>query len=169
MASSGYTAVVFTANEQPTTAKWNLLGSNDSAFNLGTGLEDSTILTRHYASASVTSVKMALSKTTDANGWTIYDYGTFKKYLKASSEPSVTVGASGRTEFSASNLPVGMANLNNVHVNATLTGTSSPGNFFIGLYVSSGATSLGGQIANNYSGGSLTTDVFIIEYELTDK
>ena len=53
MPSSGYTAITFVANEQPTTAKWNLIGSNDSSFNLGTGLEDGVILNRHMATLSV--------------------------------------------------------------------------------------------------------------------
>lgn len=53
MASSGYTAITFVANEQPTTAKWNLIGSNDSSFNLGTGFEDGVIVTRHHATNGV--------------------------------------------------------------------------------------------------------------------
>jgi hypothetical protein len=58
MASSGYTAIVFVANEQPTTAKWNLIGSNDSSFNLGTGLEDSVIINRHLATKAATPDKL---------------------------------------------------------------------------------------------------------------
>lgn len=58
MASSGYTAITFTANEQPTTAKWNLIGSNDASFNDGTGFEDSIILKRHLADNIITSEKM---------------------------------------------------------------------------------------------------------------
>ena len=52
MASSGYTAITFIANEQPTTAKWNLIGSNDSSFNLGTGLEDDVIGSRQIQLAN---------------------------------------------------------------------------------------------------------------------
>lgn len=58
MPSSGYTAITFVANEQPTTAKWNLIGSNDSSFNLGTGLEDSTILARHIAANVIQAGKI---------------------------------------------------------------------------------------------------------------
>lgn len=53
MPSSGYTAITFVANEQPTTAKWNLIGSNDSSFNLGTGLEDGVLIARHFANNAV--------------------------------------------------------------------------------------------------------------------
>lgn len=52
MASSGYTAITFVADEQPTTAKWNLIGSNDASFNNGNGFEDGIIVARHYAAAS---------------------------------------------------------------------------------------------------------------------
>lgn len=34
----GYAAVSFVAGEQPTTSKWNTLGTNDASFNDGTGL-----------------------------------------------------------------------------------------------------------------------------------
>jgi len=63
MASSGYTAITFVANEQPTTAKWNLIGSNDSSFNLGTGLEDAVIINRHLAANAVTGDKISNYKT----------------------------------------------------------------------------------------------------------
>lgn len=58
MASSGYTAITFTANEQPTTAKWNLIGSNDASFNNGNGFEDNIIITRHIADQNVTAQKL---------------------------------------------------------------------------------------------------------------
>lgn len=53
MASSGYTVITFVANEQPTTAKWNLIGSNDASFNNGNGFEDGIIVNRHLASGAV--------------------------------------------------------------------------------------------------------------------
>jgi hypothetical protein len=67
MPSSGYAAITFVANEQPTTAKWNLIGSNDSSFNLGTGLEDSVILTRHIAAANITGPKLAIGSVMPIN------------------------------------------------------------------------------------------------------
>lgn len=38
-------SVVF--GEQPTAAKWNILGTNDASFHDGTGIDDDVILTRH--------------------------------------------------------------------------------------------------------------------------
>lgn len=48
-----YSADTFVADEQPTTAKWNKLWSNDASFNDGTGIGDDTIDSRHYVAASV--------------------------------------------------------------------------------------------------------------------
>jgi hypothetical protein len=49
MPSSIYATWSVIAGEQPTTAKWNILGSNDGAFNTGQGFNDSIILARHLA------------------------------------------------------------------------------------------------------------------------
>ena len=48
-----YSADTFVADEQPTTAKWNKLWSNDASFNDGTGIGDDTIDSRHYVAASI--------------------------------------------------------------------------------------------------------------------
>ena len=60
MASSGYTAITFVANEQPTTAKWNLIGSNDASFNNGNGFEDDIIINRHIADDAVQGENLSL-------------------------------------------------------------------------------------------------------------
>ncbi len=48
-----YSADTFVADEQPTTAKWNKLWSNDASFNDGTGIGNNVIDSQHYALASV--------------------------------------------------------------------------------------------------------------------
>lgn len=48
-----YSADTFVADEQPTTAKWNKLWSNDASFNDGTGIGDDTIDSRHYIAGSI--------------------------------------------------------------------------------------------------------------------
>lgn len=60
MPSSGYAAWSVVADEQPTAAKWNILGSNDASFNNGNGFEDSIIIARHIAPAAVGSSKLGL-------------------------------------------------------------------------------------------------------------
>lgn len=54
MASTIYQPWAVTAGEIPTTAYWNLLGSNDASFNTGQGFNDNILITRHYATGSVT-------------------------------------------------------------------------------------------------------------------
>jgi len=44
-----YSADTFVADEQPTTAKWNKLWSNDASFNDGTGIADDAIIARHIS------------------------------------------------------------------------------------------------------------------------
>lgn len=57
----------------------------------------------------MTSAKLAPSKTTDANGWTVYDYGTFKEYIKLFTGGSVSSlgNGSAATVFNNMNLPTG--------------------------------------------------------------
>lgn len=50
----------------------NNIKSNIDALASGSGLGD----------ASVTSSALALSKSVDGNGWTVYNFGTFKKYTR---------------------------------------------------------------------------------------
>ena len=54
-----YSADTFVADEQPTTAKWNKLWTNDASFNNGTGIADNAILTRHITNSNVTSSKLS--------------------------------------------------------------------------------------------------------------
>lgn len=50
----GYTAGSFTAGQQPTTAQWNVLWSNDSSFNDGTGIANNAINAAHLATNAIT-------------------------------------------------------------------------------------------------------------------
>lgn len=49
MPATGYTGFQFTAGEQPTVSKWNLIPNNDAAMNSGNGINDGAILWRHLA------------------------------------------------------------------------------------------------------------------------
>ena len=69
MPSSGYTAITFVANEQPTTAKWNLIGSNDASFNTGNGFNDDIILARHVADDQLNADHMDWAVATGKVWW----------------------------------------------------------------------------------------------------
>lgn len=87
-----YTAWSVVFGEQPTAAKWNILGTNDASFNDGTGIADDAILARHIANLAVSNAQMAADTwlwekladvTLGVAGDTIAS-GTFtaRKYLK---------------------------------------------------------------------------------------
>lgn len=61
--------------------------------------------------SSIPSSALALSKTTDANGWTMYDYGTWKEYAKVFGpyNPGAISSDSGATLTTGANMPVGVA------------------------------------------------------------
>lgn len=142
MPSSIYAAWSVVAGEQPTTAKWNILGSNDSSFNTGVGFNDSVILSRH----------LALSKTTDANGWTVYDFGAWKEYARAVSV-SAAVTNGQRTLMSSIQVPVGRTAANifiAMSWHGNFAGHATPG-----IDVP-GGTQLDLYLGNEYSGGALT-------------
>lgn len=50
MSATQYAAWSVTAGEQPTTAKWGILGQNDASFNTGVGFNDGIIAWRHLSS-----------------------------------------------------------------------------------------------------------------------
>lgn len=68
MSQSGYTPWAVTAGEIPTTAFWNILGSNDAAFNTGNGLNDGAIINRHIGSTFVSAGKTTYTNTGTAGG-----------------------------------------------------------------------------------------------------
>lgn len=65
-------SVVF--GEQPTAAKWNILGTNDESFHDGTGIDDDAIITRHILDANVTAPKLV--ETAIDHGYTIIAQGS---------------------------------------------------------------------------------------------
>lgn len=82
-------------------------------------LADAAVNTSEIADGAVTSAKLNPSKTTDANGWTVYDYGTWKEYYKLVSFTGSDVIGNGNTRTQTStNLPVGLTNLENTFFEA---------------------------------------------------
>ena len=87
-----YTAGSFVADEQPTTAKWNLLWANDASFNDGTGFADNILDSRMYIDGSIDPEHLAstarwweeLGRTTLGSSSDLITVASFtaKKYLK---------------------------------------------------------------------------------------
>lgn len=59
MASSGYTAITFVADELLTSTKMNQMAANDASFNSGNGFEDDVIVNRHIGDSAVQNLQIA--------------------------------------------------------------------------------------------------------------
>ncbi|WP_425005743.1 hypothetical protein [Mycolicibacterium sp. S3B2] len=99
-----------------------------SQFTLGansvttSALAASAVTTSKINAGAVTSTKLSLSKTTDANGWTVFDYGTWKEYYKLASFTGSDVVGNGQTRtLTSSNLPDGVSNLSSAFFEVTTT------------------------------------------------
>lgn len=68
------------------------------------------------AKQKLNSKQLNLSRTSDANGWTVFDYGTWKIYAKRVTF-SQTISTAAVVSMSSSNLPVGISNFTNVIMN----------------------------------------------------
>jgi len=119
-------------------------------------------------SASIGSSKLNLSKTVDANGWTVYDYGTFKQYSIDSAQSSINITTEDRTAFTPFALPVGFSTMVGLRIiSATIQGSSFPGGFILGLATLSNSasfTTINGLVGNN--GGTTATGTFRISVTL---
>ena len=71
-----YSADTFVADEQPTTAKWNKLWSNDASFNDGTGIADNAIIARHLSNDIVGAAEMIYGQMARRVGGSATDYNT---------------------------------------------------------------------------------------------
>ena len=72
-------------------------------------ISDSAVTQSKLASGAVTVSKLGLTKTQDANGWTVYDFGAWKEYRKKVTYVSPgAIPAAQRTPIAnAVTLPVG--------------------------------------------------------------
>lgn len=69
----GYSADSFTAGEQPTTAKWNKLWTNDASFNDGTGIGTNAIAAASLATNAITLGYAQITTTFTSSSTSIFD------------------------------------------------------------------------------------------------
>jgi hypothetical protein len=72
MASQNYAAWSVVAGEQPTTAKWNILGTNDGSFNSGLGFNDGIINARHLNGTGLSAAITTYTNTGTGGGTVSY-------------------------------------------------------------------------------------------------
>jgi len=62
------------------------------------------------SATKVPQTQLNISSTTDANGWTVHDFGTFKEYSKRVTF-SQTISGAAVLSMSSVNLPVGVSTI----------------------------------------------------------
>lgn len=102
-------SVVF--GEQPTAAKWNILGDNDASFHDGTGIDDDAILARHIDEGVVLPYHLDSSLTSHTN-WVWQTYTP--AWVSSGTQPTLGNGTIygrwlqvGKTVFLRINLKMG--------------------------------------------------------------
>lgn len=83
-------------------------------------IKDGSITTAKIVNTSITPLKMNLTKSVDANGWTVYDYGSWKEYHKRVTF-TFNLGAGGVQAIALSShlLPTGMSTIGSNHLTAS--------------------------------------------------
>lgn len=81
------------------------------------------------ARTKIKSPQLDPSKTTDANGWTVYDYGAWKEYRKrVTYSQALTAGGAAYITVSSSTLPSGMSTLGTNFFNYSVVSAGASGN-----------------------------------------
>lgn len=110
------------------------------------------------AATKVTSAELNPSKTVDANGWTIYDYGSHKVYTYIYTwTGSISVAAAGVYDLPNMNIPAGKTRGD---IFLTFTGYCNNRIFLVNeRNVSDSATSVNLECNNFYTGAITLTTV----------
>ena len=103
------------AHDQDGTLKDNAVGTAN--------LQALAVSTSKLADDAVTSDKLNPSKTLDANGWTVYDYGNWKEYTKRTASATGALATGATRDYNFSNYPVGITQSNLTSGDATLSTT----------------------------------------------
>ncbi len=164
-----YSADTFVADEQPTTAKWNKLWSNDASFNDGTGIADNAILNRH-----VTEGVIALEKLNATVGFFAYRnaaWTTSTSYAKVT--PDTELFDLG-SDFASGTFTAPVDGVYYFEANAGHESGTSTRRIEVALYVNGAEYSTGQSVVASFGAASvaatisLTASQTVELYELTD-
>jgi hypothetical protein len=115
------------------------------------------------AGNTVSSGAMALSKTTDANGWERYDYGTFQEYHKqVTFSQAFTAGSAAAVTLNSNNLPVGMSTLGSNFIYYSFISSGFGGDLKVNCEMASSSSTLSFVAKGDVSrtqGGSINVRV----------
>lgn len=180
----GYSSWSVVFGEQPSAAKWNILGTNDSSFNDGTGINTGVILPNHLFSLASTlntwvwdSWSPGYTNITVGNGTVLSKYIKIGKTIIAnwqlacgttsswSNGAHLTLPITANSRYSTTNSfnPVGNVIFNNgtVYVgHASITGSTS--DVFI-YFFSASASQLTGSVPTTLANTNAVSINFIYE------
>lgn len=82
-------------------------------------------------------------KSTDANSWTVYDWGSFKEYRKrVTYSQAFTSGTPTSLTLSSTNLPTGMSTLSTNYIGMSLVQNGNAWDMQVNLEMTSASASL---------------------------
>ncbi|MDL2342315.1 MAG: hypothetical protein QFB87_04540 [Patescibacteria group bacterium] len=117
------------------------------------------------ARTRLTQLQQNFSKTTDANGWTVYDYGNWKEYRKRITW-SQSIGGLVAVTISSGNLPSGMSSIGTNFVSYTNIINTNAGILLIVFEGTSASTGLGFTAART-DGAAAIAQSGIIDISIT--
>lgn len=117
-------------------------------------INNSAVTSAKIADSAVTSAKLNPTKSTDANGWTVYNFGSFKIYT-FSQYQSKNVNVGQRVTFSTYSLPYGTTYANLRVLSVAWENGNYGGHAVVGVD-SGGSSGWTVWIATQYNGGTLT-------------
>lgn len=183
-----YTAWSVSYGEQPSSAKWNLLGANDASFNDGTGLPVGTCVqvAQNVTTAAATGTTIipfddtipqntegdqymtqAITPRSATNLLVIDSLVVCSHTATASTQTAAIFQDSAANALAVGSLYIGTASaMMNIRVTHTMTaGTTSSTTFKVRVGSSNaGTTTFNGAIGNRYFGATSKSSIIIREY-----
>jgi hypothetical protein len=95
-------------------------------------------------------------KTIDANGWNVFNFGSYKVYESVFTwTGSINIAANGFADLPSYNLPVGVPSISSTAL-IIITGSANVRDLITTTTVNTGSTSIDIHVANIYNGGAET-------------
>ena len=108
------------------------------------------------AETKVTKNEMDYTKTTDAAGYTVYDYGGYKQYRKKGTQVNSLTASQWKFGAALATLPTGMSSFTNHYIEGSVVASDAAVCVFLGCNDSGPYTNM----SNQYGGAINNFNVF---------